>query len=227
MSKNTTKNFKVFALILLTSALLLVAVIPNVPVKAATTDSVYVYSTIGGSISGNGTALTGGSSPTYANGAVVAFTETPSSGFTFLNWIYINGTTGATTSTASTLSTSITQASCAVEAMFLPTTNATQTSSGSGAATIDLYFSAGGTTDPASPKTYTNYTIGTSSTFSAVPASGFKFLYWVVATSSVSTYTSSSLTLNIPANTCVIQAFFVPTSSNVALPTPTPKVNEI
>jgi hypothetical protein len=226
MNKNSTKNFKVFTLILLTSMLLLVAVIPNVPVKAATTDAVYVYSTIGGTIAGNGTALTGGSSPTYANGAVVAFTETPSSGFQFLNWIYINGTTGATTSTSTKLTTTITQKTCAIEAMFLPTTNATQTTTGTGTATIDIYFSAGGTTVPASPKTYTDYTIGTSSTFTAVPSSGFKFLYWVLATSTVTTYTSAALTLKIPAGTCAMQAFFVPTSSSVTLPTPTPKINE-
>ena len=233
MSKNTAKNFKVLALILLTSALLITAISTEVPMaKAATSDSVYVYTTLGGTITANGATVTGGSSPTYDNGTVVSFTAVPSAAdFTFLGWVYING--AAASSTVNPLSFTISAKSCAVEAMFQPTTNATQTSTGSGQATIALYFSAGGTTVPASGTgtgtsgTYTNYTVGTSSTFTAVPASDFKFLYWMIATSTVSTYTSTALTLKVPENTCVMQAFFVPTSSTVTLsPTPTPKVDE-
>jgi hypothetical protein len=116
--------------------------------------------------------------------------------------------------------------------MFIPTTNATQTSSGTGAATIALYFTVGGTTVPSStptttpPRIYTNYTIGTSATFTAVPSSDFNFLYWMVVTTTSTTYTSSTLTLTIPQNTCAMEAIFVPTSSTLALPTPTPKINE-
>lgn len=232
MSKNTAKNFKVLALILLTSALLITAINTEIPMaKAATSDSVYVYTSVGGTITAGGATVAGGSSPTYDNGTVVSFTAVPSADFNFLWWVYING--AANSSTVNPLSFTISAQSCAVEAMFQPTTNATQTSTGSGQATIAMYFSAGGTTVPASGTgtgtsgIYTNYTIGTASTFTAVPASGFNFLYWMIATSTVSTYTSTALTLNIPENTCVMQAFFVPTSSTVTIsPTPTPKVDE-
>jgi hypothetical protein len=226
LMNHSKNNFKVLALILLTSALLIAAVNPNITtVKAQTTDSLYVYSTIGGTISANGTALTGGSSPTYANGTVLSFTATPSSGFEFLSWISVSAA-GAATSTVSTFSYTISETSCAIEAMFYPTTNATQTSSGSGSASVTLYFSAGGTTIPASPATYTNYTVGTVSDFAAVPSSGFQFLYWIVATSSISAFTTSTLAFNVTSSTCALQAFFIPTSSTVTLPTPTPKVNE-
>ena len=51
---NKTKNLKVIALILLTSAILLAAIpLPNV--AAATQDSMYVYSSIGGTVSTGGT----------------------------------------------------------------------------------------------------------------------------------------------------------------------------
>ncbi|MGA3291176.1 MAG: hypothetical protein ABSD42_13165 [Candidatus Bathyarchaeia archaeon] len=232
MNKNSTKNFKVLALILLTSTLLIGAISPSIStVKAATTDSLYVYTTTGGVISANGTALKGGSSPTYNNGTVLTFTETPSADFQFLSWIYVSSA-GPVTSTATSFSQTISTAACAIEAMFLPTTNATQTVSGSGTASIYLYFSAGGTTVPSStptssgPATYTNYTVGKVSDFNAVASSGFKFLYWMVATSTVSTYTTSTLAYNVSATTCALQAFFIPTSSTVTLPTPTPKINE-
>ena len=52
----TTKNCKVLALILLTSALLIVAAVPNV--GAQTNDNVYIYTSIGGTISAIGTTLT-------------------------------------------------------------------------------------------------------------------------------------------------------------------------
>ncbi len=231
MNKNSTKNFKVLALILLTSALLISAINTQVPLaKAATTDSVYVYSTIGGSVSANGTAAAGGSSLSYANGDVVTFSQTASAGFNFLGWIYVTPS-GAVTSAASTVTETISASGCAIEAIFIPTTNAVQSSSGSGTATIALYFTVGGTTVPSSltstpPITYTNYTIGESATFTAVPASGFNFLFWMVVTSTSSTYTSSTLTLNIPQNTCAMEAIFVPTSSTLTLPTPTPTINE-
>jgi len=119
-----TKNFKVFALILLTSALLLVAINPNIPsVKATTQDSVYVYTSLGGTVSANGTSLTGGNIYNYDNGSAVNFTATAGTGFQFLDWIYVS-TSGGATSTANPFVYTVSVASYSIQAMFIPTSSA-------------------------------------------------------------------------------------------------------
>lgn len=215
MSK-TGNNLKVLALILLMSALLITAA-GSASVKGATQPTVYVYNSQGGTISANGTQLTGGAVYNYTNGDTVSYTTNPGSGFAFLCFDWISGST-PTTSTNSTLTETFSSSSCALQALFVPTTNATVTPSGSGAATVVTLISAGGTTSPTSGQSYTNYTIGTVSNFQATASSGFKFLYWLVVSSLGRTYyTSSSLALNIPASTIALQAFFVPTSSTVTI----------
>lgn len=103
--------------------------------------------------------------------------------------------------------------------MFIPTTNATTTSPATGTSTVQVLSSEGGETIP-SAGTYTNYTIGTSSTFTASAGSGFKFLYWIVVPATgANVYTTSTLPLNITANTCGLQAMFVPTDSTITVPT--------
>jgi hypothetical protein len=229
MNKNSTKNFKVFTLILLTSALLLVAINPNISsVKATTQDSVYVYASLGGTVSANGTSLTGGNSYNYNNGSAVNFTATAGTGFKFLDWIYVTATGGAT-STANPFVYTVSEASCSIQAMFIPTSNLTSSSSSqSGASTVDILMSTGGTTVPAgATKSYTNYTIGTVGNFTAVPGAGFKFLYWIVVSSAGAfTSTATALSYNLTSSSYGIQAMFIPTSSTVTLPTPTPTVNE-
>jgi hypothetical protein len=222
----TTKNFKVFALILLTSALLLVAINPSIPtVKAATQDSVYIYVSIGGTISAGGTNLTGGDSYSYNNGTTVDFQATATSGFTFLCWEYASSA-GGVVSTVNPLALTLTESEYGVQAMYLPTTNATISSStATGATTVDLLTSAGGSTVPAAG-TYTNYTLGKVASFSVVAGKGFKFLYWIVScTPGTFTTTASTLSFNLAGSTYfAIQAMFVPSSSTVTLPTPT--INE-
>jgi hypothetical protein len=212
----TLKNFKIVALILLISTLLVLAT-NSACVKAQTQPTVYVYNSQGGTISANGTQLIGGTVYNYTNGDTVSYTTTPGSGFAFLCFDWISGST-PTTSTDATLTETLTSNSCAIQALFVPTANATVTPSGSGAATVVTLISAGGTTSPSSGQSYTNYTIGTVSNFEATADSGFKFLYWLVVSSLGSTYyTSSALALNIPAGTIALQAFFVPTSSTVVI----------
>ncbi len=224
----TTKNFKVFALILLTSALLLVAINPNIPtVKAATQDSVYIYVSIGGTISAGGTNLTGGDSYNYNNGTTVDFQATATSGFTFLCWEYASSA-GGVASTVNPLALTLTESEYGVQAMYLPTTNTTvSSSSATGATTVDILTSAGGSTVPAAG-TYTNYTLGKVASFSVVAGTNFKFLYWIVScTPGTFTTTANTLSFNLSASTFfAIQAMFVPTSSTVSLPTPTPTINE-
>jgi hypothetical protein len=225
----SAKNVKVFALILLTSTLIILAINPSLPnVKAATTDSVYVYTSCGGTIVSNGTTLAGGTTYNYANGAVVTFTATPIADFKFLCWEYASGS-GASTSTTNPLVYTVSSTESEIQALFIPTTNATSSSSSSqtGTAPIDVLTSIGGTTTPAAG-TYTTYTIGTTISFTANAGSNFRFLYWMVPSAAGGAYTSTAnpIAYTLSANACAIQAFFIPASSTVALPTPTPTVNE-
>src|SRR5208283_5247555 len=170
----TTKNFKVFVLILLTSALLLVAINPNIPsVKAATTDSVYVYTSVGGTISAGGTNLTGGDTYSYNNDTTVNFQATASTGFKFLDWEYAS-TAGGVASTVNPLALTVTESEYGVQAMYLPTTNATASSSSlTGATSVDILTSIGGSTSPKAGA-YTTYTLNTVESFNVVPGNGFK-----------------------------------------------------
>jgi len=227
MNKKTTKNITVFALILLTSALLMVVINSNIPgVKAATQDSIYVSTSIGGTVSAGGTNLTGGTSYNYDNDTAVTFQATNSTGFEFLNWEYASSS-GGVTSTVNPLTFTVNASSYGIEAMFIPTSNATSSSSSlTGTADVDLLTSIGGSTVPASGA-YTNYTIGTIASFNEVAGTGFKFLYWIVScTPGTFTSTANTLTFNLTSsNFFAIQAMFVPTSSTLSLPTPTP-INE-
>ena len=228
MNKKITKSIKVFVLILLTSALLLVAINSNISsVKATTQDSVYIYTSIGGTISAAGTNLTGGTSYSYDNDTAVTFQATASTGFEFLNWEYASAS-GGETSTVNPLTLTVNASSYAIQAMFIPTSNVTLSSSSSptGTADVDLLTSIGGSTVPASGA-YTNYTIGTVASFNEVAGTGFKFLYWIVScTPGTFTSTANTLTYNLTSsNFFAIQAMFVPTSSTLSLPTPTP-INE-
>lgn len=218
----TTRNVKVFVLILLTSALLIFAISPTISnVKAATQDSVYVYTSCGGTISAGGTNLTGGTTYNYTDGSSISFTAMPIAGCKFLYWEYAAGS-GANTSTTNPFIYKISSAECAIQAMFIPDTNASSISNSvqTGTTPFQVLISIGGTTVPG-PAIYTNYTIGTVVNFVANPGNGFKFLYWIIPSASggdaVSTY--NPLEYNVTANACAVQAFFVPTSSNISLPT--------
>lgn len=212
-----TKNLKVLALILLASALLIVTM-GTASVKSQTQASLYIFNSQGGTISGNGTELKSGTVQTYTSGDTVSFTTTPGSGYAFLCWVWSGAT--ETTSISPTVSETINSSSCSIQALFVPITNATQTPSGSGQATICPLISLGGTTSPASTQSsYTNYTVGQTYTFTAIPDSGSRFLYWLVVSSQGSTYyTTGTLQLTVPASTIAIQAFFVPSSSSVVIP---------
>jgi hypothetical protein len=218
----STKNLKVFAMILLMSALLLLAINMNIPsVKAATKTSVFVYTTLGGSVSGNGTALMGGAYSNYTLGDTVSFSATALSGFQFLCFEYASAS-GALTSTNNPFSETLSAATCAIEAIFIPTTNATASSTTTGAASVAMFNSIGGTTVPAGGITgpvHTGYTVGTASSFTETAGTGFKFLCWVTELSSGGNiYTGSSESLKITATSVAMQAFWIPTSSTVTLP---------
>jgi hypothetical protein len=229
MNKSSAKNLRVFALILLTSALIIVATNPNLPsAKAATTDSVYVYTSCGGTILANGLTAAGGTTYNYTNGVAVNFTAAPIADFKFLCWEY-SSASGTDTSTSNPFIYTIISTENEIQALFIPTVNASSISSSSktGTAPIDVLSSIGGTTTPAAG-TYTTYTIGTVISLTANPSANFKFLYWMVPSASGGAYTSTfnPIEYNLTANACAIQAYFIPASSSVALPTPTPTINE-
>lgn len=222
----TTKNCKGLALILLTSALLIVAAIPNIAtVNAQAMDNVYIYNSIGGTIATMGTTLDGGVSYQFEDGTAVTLDAVPDTGYQFLCWEVVNAE-GASTPTDSTLEFTPNAADNAIQAMFIPTSNATMTPSGTGTSTIDILISVGGETVPAAGTSYTNYNIGEVNDFQETAGTGFKFLCWIVDTfdQGASIYTDSTLSLNIPADFVSIQAMWIPTDSTVTvtMPTPTP-----
>ena len=202
---------------------------PNVSnVKAQTQSSVYLYTSVGGTVSSGGTNLTGDNSYNYTNGASVTFTANPDPGCKFLFWAYASPS-GVNTSTDNPFVYNISSTECAIQAMFIPNANTSIASSSSqtGTAPFDVPRSLGGTTTPAAG-IYTNYTIGQVVSFTANSGSGFKFLYWLVPAASggaVSIVTSETLAFNVTANACAIQAFFIPTNSNIPLPS-IPPVDE-
>ena len=224
-----TKNLKVLTMILLTSTLLILAAsATSVPsVKAATNQTLVVYTTLGGASSGavkaNGTAMTAGSTGnSLISGDTYSFTATAASGFKFLCWVYADKS-GPVGSTSATFSKVISN-ECSLEAVFIPTTNTTATTSGSGAATLSLFSTAGGETVPAGSLTGASVsaTIGHTTTITQTPGSGYTFLCWVVQCSENNYYTSSSLAYTPTSSGAAIEAIWVPTSLSVTLPSASP-----
>jgi len=219
---------------LLVSSLLILASSASVStVKAATTTSVFLYITEGAqTVTANGTTMSQGASTTFTSGNTETFKVTPFSGFTFLCFVYADSS-GSVTSTDNPFPKTLSGA-CSLEAVCIPTSNSTATTSGSGSATIVVFAAIGGTTDPAgstnATHSYSGYTIGHSTTLTQTPGTNFKFLCWMVQVTSANVYTSSSLTFTPAASGTAIQAIWIPTSSSVTLPaaspTPTPKVDE-
>jgi len=226
MNSKSTKNFKVLAFILLTSTLLILAAssvsIPNV--KAATTTTLDVYTTLGGATTGavdaNGTAMVESSAGNaLITGDTYQFTATAASGFQFIGWAYADAS-GASGTTSATFTKVIT-APCGLEAIFVPTTNATATTSGSGTSTLTLFATEGGTTTPAGTiftGSSISATIGTPTTITEKPGSGYTFLCWVVECASNNVYTSSTLSYTPTSTGAAIEAIWVPSSSGITLP---------
>ena len=211
----------------MTSALLIVAL--NAGVYAQTQGSVFIYTSAGGTITANGTTVNGGSTQSYDVGTTVSFNAVTGTGFEFIGWETVTAS-GASTSTDNPLALTIDSGTCAIQALFISSTNNTATATTSGATSVSVFGSVGGTTSPSgaitAPSTYTNYTIGTVSDIQATAGDGFNFLCWVTATASGgNTYTANPLPLN-PTGDTGIQAFFVPTGSSITVsPTTSPSTS--
>ena len=235
----TTKNIKVFALILLTSALLLVAINPNIQsVKAATTtDSVTVFASCGGTTTPANNATGPYGTYTYNNDTAQTFTATAGTGFQFLCWVIV-AASGPTTSTTNPLSYTLSQ-SIAIQALFIPTSSTVSTTPTPttipSTYSVSVFTSVGGTTTPTgisktAPYANYNYNSGTTQTFTANAGTDFKLLCWEIVTANGGTTSTTNPLSYKVSQAAAVQALFIPTSSTVTLPTtsptPTPKVDE-
>ena len=225
MLKNT-KGLKVFALIMLTSMLLIVAAVPN-NVKAATTNTVTVFASCAGVTVPASNDTGPYATYTYTSGSTQTFTATPATGFQFLCWV-IAGASGSETSTTNPLDYALTQ-DVAIQAVFIPsgappaTTTPTTTPATD---SVTFFTSVGGTTSPSGQSdsasyVTTSYTAGSTQTFTATPGTGYKLLCWeIVYANGGTTSTDSSLSFVVDQDVAV-QAFFIPTNSTVTLPSAT------
>ena len=218
-------------MILLTSTLLILTAAVSIPsVKATTTTTLFLYTTLGtSSVTANGTALKSGAENTLTSGDTYTFTATPTSGWKFVCFDYA-AASGAVGSTKNPYSMVI-SAACSLEAVFIPTTNTTGTSSGTGASTITLFATAGGTTSPTGSTSGASVSgvIGHTTTITETPSSSvYTFLCWVTQCSSASNYyTSTTLSYTPITSGVAIEPIWVPTSSAITLPTPTPAPTKI
>ena len=220
-----TKKLKILALILLTSTLLILTSGVSIPsAKAATTTTLFLYTTLGtSSVTENGTAMKEGASTTLNSGNTYQFTATASTGWKFLCFVYAdkNGPVGSTNNPYSKVISN----ACSLEAVFTPTTNTTGTSSTTGSSALTLFATAGGTTTPAVPSTDISSgltitgTIGHTTTITETPGSGYTFLCWLVQCSLTNNiYTSATLLYTPITSGAAIEAIWVPTGSGITVP---------
>ncbi len=168
---------------------------------------------------GGTTTPAAGNYTNYSIDNNATFTATPTGDFELLYWI-VSSASGAYTYTINPLVYNITTNSITIQAMFIPTSNATSsTYSQTGSATVNILTSVGGTTTPAAGTL--TYNIGTIVNFTANPDNGFRFLYWIVSASVPNAFSDNPLAYNVATNSCTIQPLFVPNSSNIISSTAT------
>jgi len=239
----TTKNSKFFALILLASILLIVAVNPNIPsVKAQTQATVDVFASVGGTTTPSGTT-------TYNDGTVVTLSATAGDGFFFSYWEIVTIAGGYIVYDNPAILTVNGSVTYAVQAVFQPVQSVpaigvpvtspppinpdlSTSPDLSKDAIVVVLAGVGGTTTPAPGAYYMANAANLNLT--AIPNSGFKFTNWIIGGTPLSHggYSFTDTPTNNPYNvnhgygyTYSYQPVFVPISTT-ASPTPTPTVNE-
>jgi hypothetical protein len=225
---NTAKKLKIFVLVLLSSALFVAAINSGaLTVKAQGTDTVVVYSSVGGTTSPDAGTYT------YADGSTQTFTATDGNGFIFQYWEIVTAA-GGVTSTDNPLDLILNQSAYALQATFEPiifTGPVNKTIDMSTDAIVVVLGAVGGTVSPA-PGTYA-LASATTLNLLATPTSGWTFSHWIIggtpmnhgAYSFTDTPTDNPYNVNHGyGNTYSYQAVFTPTSSSSS--SPTPKVPE-
>jgi len=187
----TTKNLKIFALVLLTSALLLMTVTPNLPsVKAQANITVTVFTSVGG------TTTPAAGNATYASGATVALAATPGTGFYCSNWVIVSAAGSSGDYNNPTTFSASASTGYAVQAVFdpieaiptvapeqpttLPTLvpDTTVQPNTSGDAIVVVVAGVGGSVSPA-PGVYALASAATLQ-LTATASTGFTFSHWVI-----------------------------------------------
>jgi hypothetical protein len=226
MNKKATKNFRVFALILLTSALLLLSIAPNIAsVKAQAQATVVVTSVPGGTTDPSGTN-------TYADGTGVVLTATANDGFLFQAWdIETSAGGNFVTDNPYTLNVSASVGTYTVNAVFAEIQFITPANpSTANNAVIVVVAGVGGTVSPA-PGTYAVANAATLQ-LTATPNSGWLFHNWIISGTATNTghggYPENLNPIDNPYTvghgygyTFYYQPYFVPVGSSVTSPTPT------
>jgi List-Bact-rpt repeat protein len=226
MSK-AKKNIQVFALILLTSALLIAAGSPNIAsVKAQTQGTLIVFDSPGGTTSPTGTT-------TYPVGTNVTLIATPDTGFLFNYWEIVNPQ-GSYNVADNPYTLTISSASTfSVQASFVPIVYLSPaTPSSPNLATVVVLAGVGGTTNPP-PGTY-GITDASQLNLMATADTGFTFSHWVIGGGPLTHggYSFTDTPTNNPYNvghgygyTYTYQPVFNAISPATS-PTPTPTVDE-
>jgi len=186
----TTKNLKIFALVLLTSALLLTAITPNLPgAKAQSNITVTVFTSVGGTTTPTGTN-------SYASGTNVALAATPGTGFYFSNWIVVTAAGSYDDYNNPTSITVTSSSGYAVQAVFDPiqavptiapeqpetlptlTPDTTVQPNTANDAIVVVVAGVGGSVSPA-PGVYA-LANAASLQLTATASTGFTFSHWVI-----------------------------------------------
>jgi hypothetical protein len=223
-NKKMMKSKKIFALTLLMSLLVIVAV--NASVNAQGQATVIVTDTIGGSTD------PAAGTQTYADGTSVTFTATADNGYAFQDWIF-STPDGANTVNDASITIPVTGGTTyTVQANFVPLQippNGVPVTNYATAATVVVLTSAGGTTSPIPG----SYALADASAMElrAIPDNGWTFSHWVISGPNLShggypyTATPTDNPYNVNhgyGNRFAYQAIFVPTGTTE----PTPSVPE-
>ena len=235
---NTSKTLKTVVFTLLTAALLIAVIGANTSiVKAQTTDTVEVLTTLGGSTNPAPGVYN------YTDGTAVTFTATADNGFLFYQWVISTAASSYTDNVDNPLTLTLNataagglnadgytysvQATFSPEAFIGPAGTTINTATD---AIVVVLAGVGGTVSP-DPGTYA---LASASSFelTANPDSGWTFSHWVIGGTPLThgTYSFTDTPTNNPydvdhgyGNTYSYQPVFSPISSSTS---PTPTINE-
>ena len=222
-----TKNLQVFAMILLTSALLIAAITPYiVSVKAQGQATVNVVSSVGG------TTDPTGSGNLYNDGATVNLAATPADGYTFVYWTVSTDQYSIQLDTNPApliVSGGVTYSVTAVFWGLFPFPDTLMPPDLSNAAIVVVLAGVGGTTSPA-PGSYA-LANAAQTNLTATPDSGWQFSHWIISGPTDTTHGGVPFTLTPTDNpyavghgygyTYYYQPVFTPTGSMEPTPQPT------